>query len=319
MAHPTQTIEAPTSPLATVLQALRLTGTLYCQAELRAPWGIDVPDLDGQLVIIIVTSGVAHLTIENQIRELRPGSLTLIPHGCPHTITSGGDAALTPLADLPVEALSELYERVKFGGDGALTRVTYGIVRFDEMAAHYLLRSLPDLVEVDSWSEEAATWLRSSLQLITEEARAPQPGSETIITRLADILVIQAIRGWLSSGPFETTGWLAALRDPRLGRALAAIHADPGNGWTLQRLADHAGMSRSAFSAAFSAIMGESAMKYVMRCRLDRSRADILASTDPLSRIAERHGYSSDATFNRAFKSMFGVSPGNLRRKSAID
>src|SRR5262249_26973974 len=135
-------------------------------------------------------------------------------------------------------------------------------------------------------------------------------GGETVITRLADILVIQAIRAWIARDPAAQTGWLGALRDKRIGGALALIHRSPAAAWTLASLPARVGMSRSAVAARFTSLVGESAMHYVMKWKMHTALLWILENDIALSEVAARLGYESEAAFSRAFKRVLGVSPG---------
>lgn len=301
-------------PLGETLHLLKLTGILYSRAELTAPWGADMPAFNGCMMFHIVTAGHCWLEVKGEEpRLLRPGSLALVPHGNGHVIRSGPDVQAVPLFDIPVEKISDQYEIMRFGGGGELTQMTCGVVRFDHVAGRQMVSLLPMVLEIDSWAEVESSWLQSTLRFITHEARALRPGGETVITRLADILIIQAIRSWIDSVPEAEQGWLAALRDRQLGRALLSIHREPGKDWTLESLAKKAGMSRSGFSARFTSIVGETAMRYLTRWRLQLARAQLQEATTPLSELADRFGYQSEASFSRAFKREFGVTPGSVR------
>ena len=303
-----------TDPLGEALHLLRLTGTFYCRAELTAPWGIDVPPLPGQLAMVIVTAGGCLLEVDGaEPLHLAAGSLTLIPHGTPHRFRSAAGLPVVPLFDLPVEPVCDHYELLTYGGGGERTQVTYGVLRFDHVAGDRLVTQLPPVLYLDSWEEPDAGWLHSTLQLIAREAQALRPGGETVLTRLTDILVIQAIRAWLGSAPEAHQGWLAALRDDQIGRALAAIHRTPGREWSVVSLAREAGMSRSAFAARFTDLVGEPAMQYLARWRMWLAHAHLRESGEPLSAVARRFGYASEAAFCRAFKRTFGVPPGRVR------
>jgi AraC-like DNA-binding protein len=131
---------------------------------------------------------------------------------------------------------------------------------------------------------------------------------------LADILIIQAIRTWIDSAPEANQGWLAALRDDHVGRALAAIHREPAKDWTVASLAKEVGMSRSGFSARFTNLVGESAMRYLTMWRMQLARMQLQETSDTLAVLADRFGYQSEAAFSRAFKRMFGVPPGSVRQ-----
>lgn len=305
-------------PLGETLHQLRMTGTLYCRSELSAPWGIAVPAFPGMMTFLIVTAGQCWLEMSGVDPVLLgPGSLTLIPHGTPHRLRSHRRARTVELSDLPVQAVTERYETLRWGGAGALTEATYGVVRFDHIAAHRLVELLPPMLTVDGWDDESGTWLHSTLQLITREAKAMRPGGETVVTRLADVLVIQAIRAWLATSPDADRGWLAALRDPQIGRALAAIHRAPQKDWSVAGLATLAGMSRSAFSARFTELLAESPMRYLTGWRMNLARTHLQTTAEPLAWVATRFGYGSEAAFCRAFKRVFGVSPGTARAQTA--
>ena len=288
---PNRPLPAPTDPLSETLHLLRMTGTLYCAAELSAPWGIDIPALEGSMTFQIVTSGSCWLEFEGA----------------------------EPLFDIPVEQVSDRYEIMRYGGGGEVTHATHGVVRFDHVAAHRLIAMLPQVLQVDTWDDDDSIWMQSTLQFISREARAVRPGGETVITRLADILVIQAIRSWLASAPEAHQGWLAALRDEQIGGALAAIHRSPERNWSVATLATEVGMSRSAFSARFTEQVGESAMSYLTDWRMQLARTHLQDTSEPLSLVAGRFGYQSEAAFCRAFKRQFGAPPGSLRHSDRLN
>ncbi len=310
-----------TDPLGETLHLLRLTGTLYCRAELTAPWAIDMPPLEGCMMFHIITAGHGWLQIgDAQPLRLQAGSLTLIPHGAGHCIRSDSDAIAEDLFNIPVDQVSDRYEVMQYGqlggagqGGGEFTHGMCGVVRFDHVAARRLIERLPPVLQIDSWSEDDASWLQSTLRFIAKEAAALRPGGETVITRLADILVIQALRVWLDTAPEANVGWLAALRDPQIGKALALMHRSPEHPWSVEALASAVAMSRSAFSARFTALVGESAMQYLTQWRMQLARTHLQDSPESLSQVAGRFGYQSEAAFCRAFKRAFGISPGGAR------
>lgn len=301
--------------LGHALDLLQLTGTLYCSAELSSPWGVQVPELEGAMTFQLVTAGECWLEVAGgEPQLLREGTLTVLPHGAPHCFRSQPRAALTGLNDLPVERLNERFEVLRHGGGGTATRVLYGVARFEPLAGRRLLATLPTALHIDTWSEATSGWLQSTARFIAQEAMELRPGAETVITRLADILLIQALRVWLECAPMVSQGWMAALRDPQVGRALTALHAAPEQGWSVASLASKAGMSRSVFAARFNELLGEAPMRYLASVRLQMAHAQLRRSSEPLSVLAERFGYQSEAAFGRAFRRAFGVSPGSVRR-----
>lgn len=148
------------------------------------------------------------------------------------------------------------------------------------------------------------------------EAEVIEPGGEAVMTRLADVLVIQVLRWWLRNADVAATGWLAALRDPQVGRALGRMHARPEADWTLVELARQANMSRSAFAERFMTLVGEPPMRYLARWRLEQAHSELLRTTDAIASISSRVGYTSEAAFSRAFKRHHGTTPGAVRRSA---
>jgi AraC-like DNA-binding protein len=315
MAHPTA-IPPAADPLGEVLHLLRLSGCVYARSELSAPWGVALPPLEGHMMLHVVTSGRCWLEIEGQAPlRLERGGLVLVPHGRGHALASDAAAERVPFFDLPIQRLTQRYEFLQHGGGGEECRLICVVVRFDHAVAERLIAALPPVLHLDAWEGGEDRWLADTLGFIAREAEQLRPGGETVITRLADVLVVQMLRHWLGSAAQPEAGWLAALRDEQLGRAIGAIHRDPGAAWSLATLARTAAMSRSSFAARFAQVVGEPAMRYLTRWRLLLARQTLRDGEDTLSHVAERFGYRSEASFCRAFKREFGLSPGQDRRR----
>ncbi len=303
-------------PLGETLHQLRLNGSLYCRSILTEPWGIEMPAIEGKMMFHIVTRGSCWLKVgDDEAVLLRQGSMVMVPHGEGHQIASDPSSALTALFDIPVEQVSERYEVMRHGGQGHLTELMCCVVSFDHVAGQHLISQLPTLLLVDGMGAETDDWIQSTLRFITQEAGALKPGGETIVTHLADILVIQAIRQWISSAPEATEGWLAALKDRYVGKALAVIHNEPERHWTVGTLAQEVGMSRSGFSARFTELVGDSAKRYLTNLRMQMARKILMNDPAPIAVVAEQFGYGSEAAFSRAFKRSVGVSPGSVRHE----
>jgi AraC-like DNA-binding protein len=193
----------------------------------------------------------------------------------------------------------------------------YGLVRIDHAASGMLMRLLPDVLKIDPWEEDAGSWLQATLQFIANEARELRPGGETVITRLADVVVIEAIRRWLNSAPDANRGWLKAARDQQIGRTVIAIHRSPAAAWTVETLAEVAGMSRSAFAARFTELVGVPAIQYLATWRMHLAHQRLVATDQPISQIAADIGYLSEPAFNKAFKRVFDAPPGQIRKNGA--
>jgi transcriptional regulator GlxA family with amidase domain len=175
---------------------------------------------------------------------------------------------------------------------------------------------MPPVLLVREEAERNQT-LRLLLQAMAQEFKAQRIGAATVITRLADTLVTHVLRSWIEANEEITGGWLAALRDPQIGKALAAFHTNPASDWNVVSLAAVANMSRSVFSEHFRLVVGMSPARYMTRWRIHL--AATLLKTDRLTvaEIAFRVGYSSEATFSRTFKRLNGTSPTAFRGKAA--
>ena len=304
-------------PLGEILHLLKLTGTFYCQSRLSAPWGIEVPAFEDVMSFVMVTGGRAWLTAgSGDPLAVEQGDLVLLTGVCEHRLQSDPDAPVVGLDALPIRKITEIYETLDYGGGGDVTAVTYGIVRIDHAAGGMLMDLLPDVLKIDTWSGESGSWLQATLQFIAREARTLRPGGETVITRLADVVVIEAIRNWINTAPEADRGWLKGARDPQIGRAIVAIHRAPAQDWTVESLAREAGMSRSAFAARFTELIGQPAMRYLVWWRMQLARERLLRTSQSLAVIASDLGYRSEPSFCRAFKRVFGHPPGQVRREA---
>ncbi|MFG0259929.1 MAG: AraC family transcriptional regulator, partial [Phycisphaerales bacterium JB041] len=259
-------------------------------------------------------AGECRLEFDNaEPAVLRPGEFALLPRGEGHTIKHAEGARATNYFDLPIEHVCQRYEVLHHGGGGEETTLICGAVRFEDPAARDLVGLLPGLIHVKTWNSPHADWMHSTLRLMAAEASSRRPGGETIVTRLADILVIQAIRAWFVDHPDSQRGWLGALNDPRIGPALLSMHREPTKDWSVGSLASSVSMSRSAFSARFTALVGESAMQHLTRARMHVAGAWLRDSSITAAECGAKLGYNSEAAFSRAFKRVMGKPPGEWR------
>ena len=297
-----------------MLHDLRMSSTFYTRCQFSGNWGLELPVIEDTVMFHAVTSGRCWLEVaETDPILLQPGGLALVPHGQGHRLGSDLEAESTHLWDVPRDYEDEHYEVLRLGSGGRPTALICGTIRFDHPAAHRLVSILPRVINIEAMGSLELGWIQSTLQFMAAEAREPRPGGETVITRLADILVIQAIRAWIERDPAAQTGWLGALRDPQVGRAITLIHRAPAHAWTVAELADEVAMSRSAFAARFTRLAGEPPMQYVTRWRMQLAQTWLREDGATVAELAARLGYRSEAAFSRAFKRVIGVSPGAIR------
>jgi AraC-like DNA-binding protein len=306
---------APADPLGEALHFLRMNGAFYCRSELSAPWGLTLPPMPGYLWFHVVVSGRLWLEAGGDTaRTVGPSDLALVPHGEGHVLRSEPGAPAPGILELERELVSDRYEILRHGAGGEMTHLICGAVRFDHPAARNLVAILPDIIHLEAAGSLHLDWMQSLLRLMATEARELRPGGEAVITRLGDVLVIKAIRAWIETAPAARTGWLGALHDPQIGRALTLIHRDPRRAWTVAALADEVAMSRSAFAARFTELVGEPAIAYVSRWRMQLAHDALKEDGPTVGELAGRFGYRSEAAFARAFKRVIGMPPGAVRR-----
>jgi AraC-like DNA-binding protein len=310
---------ATPDPLGEALHVLRMSGTFYVRSELTAPWRLALPPDVGSLWFHVINAGGGWLEVDGvEPRYMGPGDFALVPHGEGHVIRSEAGAPAPRVEALPHDYASDRYAVLRHGGGGAATSIVCGTVRFGHPAARNLVALLPKIIVVEAPATPVAPpeieWMQSTLRLIAAEASALRPGGEAVITRLSDILVIQAIRAWIARDPAAQTGWLGALQDPRIGRAMSLVHRDPARPWSVALLARETAMSRSAFAARFTELVGEPVMRYVTRWRMHVALDWMQHDNVAVAELAARLGYDSEAAFSRAFKRTVGLTPGAARR-----
>lgn len=307
-------------PVGEALQHVQISGAFYCHSELTEPWGLTLPPLPEHLWFHAPIRGRCWLETKGDTpHPVEAGGLALVPHGQGHRLRSAPGVPAPEILRLERERVSGRYERLRHGGGGESTLLICGAVRLGGAAAPNLRRVLPRVLVAASAEVSGPGGLRTLLDLLASEAEARRPGSEAVVTRLADALVILAIRAWIDDATDGRTGWLSALRDPQVGLALTLMHRHPEHGWTVDTLARRTAMSRSAFADRFRALAGEPPMGYLARWRMQLACTALRTEGLSVGRVAARLGYQSEAAFSRAFKRIMGVAPGAVRRGGADD
>ena len=304
--------------LGEALHFLRMSGLAYCSSALSAPWGLALPPLKGSVRLHVVTTGRAILQGPGiKARAIETGEMVLIPHGEGHSLVDNPASPAIQIESLPLYRVGERYDVLRHGGGGPGTDLICVTVRFDNPAAGQLISLLPRVIHVKAHRSHELEWLDPTLRFVASETRDFRPGGETVVTRLADILVIQTIRWWVEHDPQAQVGWLRALRDRQIGRAIVHMHRDLARQWTVTSLGAEVAMSRSAFAARFTDLVGEPAMRYLTRWRMYAALTSLKHENVDLGDLANRFGYESEAAFSRAFRRFIGTPPGAVRRSSA--
>ncbi len=306
--------------LADVLSSTRIGGTLFCRSELSAPWGM-LFEPASRAGLHIVARGSCWLRPRGrgQPLHLSEGDVVLLPHGAGHSLTSAPNVQALPFPKLMGRCqVSHTASGMNLSleGTGSSTVLLCGVYRFEHEGVHPLLSLLPPVIHLRANAGTQARPLEAVLRLLVAEFTQPGAGSASVTSRLVDVLVIHIIRGWLEQQPEGSTGWLGAVRDAQVGRALALMHGEPRRDWTVESLAAEVACSRATFARRFRELVGETPLVYLTRLRMDVAARLLRDTAQPLAAIAERVGYASEFAFNRTFHRVRGVPPGRYRDKA---
>jgi len=307
-----------TDVLTEVLSTLGIQGRVFCCSELSAPWSIALP-ASGLAHFHVLEQGSAWLQLDGERTAvpLASGDFIMLPHGGGHVLSDSPETPPVLLEHLLLQRQGGS-PRIAQGGGSAETRLICGSFHFAHAAESPLLPLLPPLLHIRGDAGQAEAWLASTLQLLAFEARHARPGVQTVISRLTEIMFVQAVRVWMASQPAGQGGWLGALRDPHIGAALGLIHRAPERPWSVAALARAVAMSRSPFAARFTALVGEPPLAYITRWRMHLAARHFRSDRLSVSDVADRVGYTSAAALSKAFKRCLGVAPGTYRRRTAL-
>jgi len=301
--------------LTDILHSLRLSGGVRFQCDFRAPWGMEMKSAS-VADFHIITRGQCWLRLGAQAQPvpLQAGDIVVFPHGDGHALTASPDEDTVPAEQIVEGRDLDHYGPVTYGGDGLPAGILCGYFEFDREQRHPLVAALPPLIHLRATDAQDLAWLQTVIGLITQETRYPRPGVQAVVNRLAEVLFIQILRAHLgrASAP---AGILAAIADRQVGAALAQLHGAPEKSWTVATLGRRAAMSRSAFSARFTRLVGETPMQYLALRRMEKARALLMSPQVSTAAVAEKVGYRTEAAFSKAFKRIVGVGPGAFRRK----
>ena len=304
-----------TDVLTDVLETVRVGAACYGRVEAAAPWGIGVAADEEDAKFHVLLRGECWLDVEGQDAiHLSGGDLVALPHGHAHALRDLPGSPIRPLTELFTAPSGKCQSSIITGGDGASATLVTGSFHFEDRRNNPLLSVLPPVIVLPGELSRNVHWLEPTLKFIACEAASGRPGAQTVVSRLADVLFIQIVRGYLATLPPGASGWLGALGDAQIGSALGLIHQSPELDWTVQSLAARVAMSRSAFASRFARLVGEPPLAYVTPWRMQKAAGLLRQSSSTLADIAERVGYDSEAAFSKAFKRAVGSAPGAYRR-----
>jgi AraC-like DNA-binding protein len=316
--------------LSDILNAVRLKGAVFYNAEFSAPWSFRSPpscrlaryvasEESHIIVYHLVLEGKAWARLETGAQSLTlcAGDIVMFPHGDAHVMGNG--SATTPVDDeAQLDTIfSQGLDMARMGGGGDATRFICGYMISEPRTSTVLLAGLPPILKVSIGNDPAGTWLGNSIRFSVEQARGSAPGADAVLAKLSEALFVETLRRYLAILPPSETGWLAGARDPQVGRALSLLHRQPARQWTLPDLAQETGVSRSVLAERFRHYLGEPPVAYLTRWRMALAARMLQSTPQSIAQIAGGVGYDSEAAFNRAFKRVFGLPPARFRRKKS--
>jgi len=301
--------------LADVLKTIRLRASTYFCRDFNTHWGMDIAHSNNGSFHIIV-EGECWVKIQNRDEPIHmiAGDIVAFPTGgahwisdCPDTKRICGEAAAKQFlnGDNPFN-------------DGTNTAASQtllcGAFEYDSSISHPFLRDLPCFIHIQTSQSQGLTWLKELVSVLSRESKQPSPGSSVIIDRLTEVLFIQILRLYVQR-EHEKLDYMSALSDSKIGPALNQIHAEEHADWSVEKLANEAALSRSAFTERFIKHVGESPKTYLINWRMQKAKSKLESSDVNMYDIAESAGYSSEAAFSKAFKQYFDRTPGSFRKR----
>jgi AraC-like DNA-binding protein len=315
--------------LSDVLRAVHLTGAVYFDFELSSPWVVEAPPsreivgtvMPGAQRVIeyhLVARGACwgHAVGQEPMR-LHEGDVIVFPQGDAHVLSSAPGMRAAPDMSAFARRSTPLPMVYELGGGGSdRARFVCGFLGCDERPYNPLLTSLPSVIHLSAAGPQATTgWLGTLLNIAVNESGRARPGGENVLARLSELMFVETIRRYIETLPPAQTGWLAGLRDPVVGQALAALHGEASEPWTVERLARVVGLSRSVLAERFTEMVGQPPMQYLALWRMQLA-SRLLVDGGQVAAVAGAVGYESEAAFSRAFKKLVGQAPATWRRGS---
>ena len=311
-----------------ILSGVKLSGAVFFSAEFSAPWGFSAPA--SKAVAEYVAPGAPHLVLYHLLVDgssvveieggtslaLAPGDVVIFPHGDPHIMGNGSPVTPVDNAQELQRILSAGLKVSRQGGGGEITKFICGYMACDPQLSRVFLGGLPPILKVSIRNDASGQWLEHSLRYSVDNADASRAGGGAVLSKLSEVLFVETLRRYIALLPREQTGWLAGIRDPEVGKALALLHRKPAHPWTIAGLANEVGISRSVLAERFRRYLSEAPIAYLTRWRLQLGAQRLKSTSSSVAEIAAEVGYESEPSFNRAFKREFGLPPARFRSQS---
>lgn len=311
-------------PLSEVLRSVRLTGGIFLDARFTAPWCVHtklVAEDCGAFAVKPPLLVAYHFVIEGKFLlsvegespvEVRAGEVVLLPRNDVHTLASASGLVPASARHLIQPSADGGLAKVSYGGGGEATHLVCGFLGSEE---HYnpLIATLPRVLKLDVREGVSRDWVEASVRYAASELTAGRFASSSLLSRLSELLFVEAMRQYSVTFTDQDPGWLKGVADPQIGRALAAIHHNFSSPWSADSLAREVSMSRSAFVDRFTTLTGMPPIRYLTIWRLQTARRSLRETRKPIEQLAQEVGYGSGEAFSRAFKREFGLSPAQWR------
>lgn len=317
--------------LSEVLKTVRLDGALFYNGEFSAPWCVRSPasrtvapffsrDSGHVIIFHLVTEGrgYAHIEGEGRPLPLNAGDIIIFPHGDPHFMGNGSGVKAVDMAQELERISAQGLKTTRMGGGGEITKFICGYMACEPQLSRVFLGGLPPVLRINIRNDASGQWLEDSIRYSVGNADASRPGGEAVIAKLSEVLFVEALRRYIAQLPPEQTGWLAGVRDPEVGKALALMHRQPAHPWTIAALANDVGISRSVLAERFRRYLSETPIAYLTRWRLQLGSQMLKSTSSSVAEIAAEVGYESEPSFNRAFKREFGLPPARFRNQAKL-
>jgi AraC-like DNA-binding protein len=311
-------------PLSDVLRAVRLTGGVFLDARFTAPWSISsrlmaedtraFTTAPAQIIAYhVVIKGRLLIAVEGATAvEVAAGEIVMIPRNEAHRLASAPRLPPVDGRRLVVPSAEGGLAQIRHGGGGEGTDIVCGFLASEE-AYNPLIATLPRILKLDIRAATSRDWIEASVRFAARELTAGRLASSSVMSRLSELLFVEAVRNYAATLADGEAGWLKGLRDPHVGRALALIHQNIGTAWTAESLAREVALSRSAFMDRFASLVGVPPIRYLTVWRLQTAKLSLRESSKTIRQLAHAVGYASEEAFSRAFKREFGVSPAYWR------